>query len=132
MANFQQFEQKMLRRGLSPAQICAFRRNYERFTGGERGLLSCKEIQPVPGLPCLDDLPVSNCSRDDLLNRLAVLKLNGGLGTSMGLQGPKSLVMLHEGHTFLDILVHQILHYRRDWGVRCPLILLNSFTMILI
>ncbi|MBQ7568461.1 UTP--glucose-1-phosphate uridylyltransferase, partial [bacterium] len=47
--------------------------------------------------------------------------------TSMGLRGPKSLVPLRGGYTFLDILVHQILHYREDWHVRCPLILMNSF-----
>ena len=127
MSAFQQFEQKMLRHGLSPAQICAFRRNYERFTGGERGLLSGKDIEPVYDLPRLEDLPLHPAGSGDLLNRLAVLKLNGGLGTSMGLRGPKSLLMLREGHTFLDILVRQVLHYRRDWGVRCPLILMNSF-----
>lgn len=118
----------MLRHGLSPAQVCAFRRNYERLIGGERGLLSSRDIQPVTELPRLEALPY-NDSQDngDLLNRLAVLKLNGGLGTSMGLRGPKSLLMLREGYTFLDILVRQVLHYRRDWGVRCPLILMNSF-----
>ena len=117
----------MLCRGLSPAQICAFRRNYERFIGGERGLISSRDIQPVTELPRLQDLSFSSSGNGDLLNRLAVLKLNGGLGTSMGLRGPKSLLMLREGHNFLDVLVRQILHYRRDWQVRCPLILMNSF-----
>ena len=127
MSGFQQFEKKMLCRGLSPAQVCAFRRNYERLIGGERGLLSSKEITPVDDLPQLDNLPADTAGKGELLNRLAVLKLNGGLGTSMGLRGPKSLVTLREGLTFLDILARQILHYRRDWGVRCPLILMNSF-----
>ena len=43
-----------------------------------------------------------------LLNKLAVLKLNGGLGTTMGCVGPKSVIEVREGMTFLDLSVRQI------------------------
>ena len=43
-----------------------------------------------------------------LLDKLVVLKLNGGLGTSMGCQGPKSLISVRNDQTFLDLTVRQI------------------------
>lgn len=42
------------------------------------------------------------------LNKLAVVKLNGGLGTSMGCKGPKSLISVRSENTFLDLTVQQI------------------------
>ena len=42
------------------------------------------------------------------LDKLVVLKLNGGLGTSMGCVGPKSIIEVREGNTFLDLTVRQI------------------------
>jgi UTP--glucose-1-phosphate uridylyltransferase len=44
----------------------------------------------------------------DILSHLAVLKLNGGLGTTMGCKGPKSLIEVRDGKTFLDLTVLQI------------------------
>lgn len=43
-----------------------------------------------------------------ILDKLAVLKLNGGLGTTMGCVGPKSVIEVREGMTFLDLSVRQI------------------------
>ncbi|KAF4355703.1 hypothetical protein F8388_001061 [Cannabis sativa] len=43
-----------------------------------------------------------------LLNKLVVLKLNGGLGTTMGCTGPKSVIEVRDGLTFLDLIVIQI------------------------
>ena len=43
-----------------------------------------------------------------LLSKLAVVKLNGGLGTTMGCVGPKSVIEVREGLTFLDLAVRQI------------------------
>uniref|UniRef100_A0A8B9JK94 UTP--glucose-1-phosphate uridylyltransferase n=1 Tax=Astyanax mexicanus TaxID=7994 RepID=A0A8B9JK94_ASTMX len=42
------------------------------------------------------------------LNKLVVVKLNGGLGTSMGCKGPKSLISVRNENTFLDLTVQQI------------------------
>jgi UTP--glucose-1-phosphate uridylyltransferase len=56
-----------------------------------------------------------------------VLKLNGGLGTSMGMTGPKSLVEVKDGLTFLDIAARQVLALREQTGARLPLVLMNSF-----
>ncbi|WBW75557.1 UTP-glucose-1-phosphate uridylyltransferase Fyu1 [Schizosaccharomyces osmophilus] len=63
----------------------------------------------------------------DYLNKLAVLKLNGGLGTTMGCVGPKSIIEVREGNSFLDLSVRQIEHLNRKYNVNVPFVLMNSF-----
>merc|ERR1712093_365311 len=62
-----------------------------------------------------------------ILDKLAVLKLNGGLGTTMGCVGPKSIIEVREGMTFLDLSVRQIEHLNSQHNVNVPFILMNSF-----
>eukprot|EP00061_Rhincodon_typus_P015677 g43482.t1 len=62
-----------------------------------------------------------------LLSKLVVVKLNGGLGTSMGCKGPKSLISVRNENTFLDLTVLQIEHLNRTYGTDVPLVLMNSF-----
>lgn len=62
-----------------------------------------------------------------LLDKLAVLKLNGGLGTTMGCTGPKSVIEVRNGFTFLDLIVIQIESLNKKYGCNVPLILMNSF-----
>ncbi|KAG6873421.1 hypothetical protein C0995_015846 [Termitomyces sp. Mi166 len=66
-----------------------------------------------------DDLP--------LLKKLAVLKVNGGLGTSMGLNGAKSALEVKDGFTFLDLAIQQIANVNTNYGVDIPLLLMTSF-----
>ncbi|XP_060716129.1 UTP--glucose-1-phosphate uridylyltransferase-like isoform X2 [Tachysurus vachellii] len=61
------------------------------------------------------------------LNKLAVVKLNGGLGTSMGCKGPKSLISVRNENTFLDLTVRQIEHLNKTYNADVPLVLMNSF-----
>ncbi|KAJ5225042.1 hypothetical protein N7468_006267 [Penicillium chermesinum] len=63
----------------------------------------------------------------EFLNKLAVVKLNGGLGTSMGCVGPKSVIEVREGMSFLDLSVRQIEHLNHSFGVNVPFVLMNSF-----
>ena len=63
-----------------------------------------------------------------ILNKIAVLKLNGGLGTTMGMGGlPKSALEVRDGMTFLDLSVRQIEHLNEQFKVNVPFILMNSF-----
>lgn len=62
-----------------------------------------------------------------LLNQLVVLKLNGGLGTSMGCKGAKSLISVRNENTFLDLTIKQIEHLNETHGCDVPLVLMNSF-----
>jgi UTP--glucose-1-phosphate uridylyltransferase len=75
-------------------------------------------------VPSIDDLPDADPSA---LERAVVLKLNGGLGTSMGMTKAKSLLKVKDGHTFLDVIVRQVLHLRERHGADIPLVFMNSF-----
>ncbi|PWN26457.1 putative UTP-glucose-1-phosphate uridylyltransferase [Jaminaea rosea] len=69
----------------------------------------------------------SKAADPSILNKLAVLKLNGGLGTTMGCTGPKSVIEVRDGMTFLDLSVRQIEHLNSTHNVNVPFILMNSF-----
>uniref|UniRef100_A0A1I7XCT8 UTP--glucose-1-phosphate uridylyltransferase n=1 Tax=Heterorhabditis bacteriophora TaxID=37862 RepID=A0A1I7XCT8_HETBA len=47
------------------------------------------------------------CFVRDVLDRLVVVKLNGGLGTTMGCEGPKSFIKVKNNLSFLDIALQQ-------------------------
>ena len=62
-----------------------------------------------------------------MLNQLVVVKLNGGLGTSMGCKGPKSVIVVRNDLTFLDLTVQQIEYLNKTYDADVPLVLMNSF-----
>jgi len=62
-----------------------------------------------------------------MLDQLVVIKLNGGLGTSMGCSGPKSVIPVRNDLTFLDLTVQQIEMLNKKYGASVPLVLMNSF-----
>ena len=118
---------KMRAGGAHPTELAAFVRRLEQFTGDTPVLLPGESLEPVGDLPRLDDLPEPDTERArEVLDRLAVIKVNGGLGTSMGLDGPKSLLEVKPGRSFLDILATQTTAMRRRFGARLPLVLMNS------
>uniref|UniRef100_A0A1B6E808 UTP--glucose-1-phosphate uridylyltransferase n=2 Tax=Clastoptera arizonana TaxID=38151 RepID=A0A1B6E808_9HEMI len=62
-----------------------------------------------------------------MLSKLVVVKLNGGLGTSMGCHGPKSVIPVRSDLSFLDLTVQQIEHLNKKYKANVPLVLMNSF-----
>ena len=117
-------EQKMRDAGHSDEAIRAFRSAYERLEAGESGMMPTDELEPAADVPSLDELPEGDPA--GALEQFAVIKLNGGLATTMGLRSPKSLLEAREGRTFLDIIIGQTLALRRRFGVRLPLELMDS------
>lgn len=115
--------QKLRDAGIGDAAVRTFARQLEHVRAGETGMLPEAQIEPVADLPDADDLPEA----DAPLDQAVVIKLNGGLGTSMGLSGPKSLLEVKDGRTFLDLIEDQVKHLRAVHGVRLPLVLMNSF-----
>jgi len=79
-------------------------------------------ITPMSQIPTL-----TREEQSKLVDKLAVVKLNGGLGTSMGCVGPKSVIEVRQNQTFLDLLIKQIQSLNEDLGSDVPLILMNSF-----
>jgi UTP--glucose-1-phosphate uridylyltransferase len=63
-----------------------------------------------------------------MLDRVAIVRLNGGLGTSMGLSAPKALIEVKPGRSFIDVIVRQVLALRRRHRARLPLVLMSSFS----
>lgn len=128
MGNFAAFEKKMTVAGMGQPVIRAFLRNYEALLRNETGMIPEETITAAGGLAMLGSLPPTNESDAALLSQAVVIKLNGGLGTGMGLQGPKSLLPVREGVNFLDLMVRQILDLRQRSGKCVRLLLMNSFS----
>ena len=70
---------------------------------------------------------LANSQSVEFLSKLAVIKLNGGLGTSMGCVGPKSVIEVRDGMSFLDLSVRQIEYLNKTYNVNVPFVLMNSF-----
>jgi UTP--glucose-1-phosphate uridylyltransferase len=119
-----QAEEKMRGAGVADEAIATFRHYYEQLEAGESGMLPDAELEPLEDLPDLADLPEAEAP----LDQAVILKLNGGLGTSMGMTHAKSLVEVKDGLTFLDIIARQALDLRERADARLPLILMNSFS----
>jgi UTP--glucose-1-phosphate uridylyltransferase len=128
MSGLQASIDKMRRDGVGDAAVQAFADAYERLQEGETGVLPEDEIEPVDEVPDADELPDAGEEAGGALDRAVIVKLNGGLGTSMGMTGPKSLVEVKDGLTFLDVIVRQVLGLRERTGARLPLVLMNSFS----
>ena len=109
--------EKMEREGLPEAAIDTFRHYYEQLAEGETGMLPESDIEPVDDVQQLDDLPEG----EPPLDAAVVIKLNGGLGTSMGMTQAKSLIEAKDGLSFLDIIARQV----QELSV--PLVLMDSF-----
>jgi UTP--glucose-1-phosphate uridylyltransferase len=120
--------EKMRAEGVADAAIETFRHYYERLRSGDPGTITEADIEPIESLPDAEELPDDEAGASEALDRAVVLKLNGGLGTSMGLEGPKSLLEVKHGQTFLDVIVRQVLGLRARYDARLPLLLMNSFS----
>ncbi|KAL5268322.1 hypothetical protein ACHWQZ_G002251 [Mnemiopsis leidyi] len=111
-----------------------FYRLYGKWRGGITDELIWDKIRPLPESMLQGYSSLRKVDEDDhegisrLLNKLVVLKLNGGLGTGMGLGSacPKSLIRVREESTFLDITMAQIENLNEKYGVSVPLVLMNS------
>jgi UTP--glucose-1-phosphate uridylyltransferase len=117
-------EEKMRDAGQPEGAARSFAGAYRRLADGEAAVIRSDELEPARDVPTLDELR----DPDDpgALDAFAVIKLNGGLATTMGLQRPKSLVEARDGRSFLDIIIGQTLALRREHGIRLPLVLMDS------
>jgi len=121
------FAEKMKSAGLPALATESFLRSL-RFVveGGETMIPECT-IGPVTGLDSLDQLCGYEGVGRKAMSRAVVVKLNGGLGTSMGLSKAKSLLEVRPDLTFLDLIARQVLAQRSRWGCAIPFVMMNSF-----
>ena len=119
--------QKMVDAGASDAAIDVFTHYYAQLDAGGGGFIREADIDPLADPPRLASVDVDPDQAAEALKRTVLIKLNGGLGTSMGLDGPKTLLPVRGHKTFLDILVAQVLRARERYDARLPLLFMNSF-----
>jgi UDP-N-acetylglucosamine pyrophosphorylase len=120
-------EAKMKDAGLQTPTIRSFMNAVHRVIAGDKGVMPEATIEPAANLTMLDALSSKN--EPALLKQLAVIKLNGGLGTGMGLDRAKSLLPVKGSDTFLDFIARQILALRREQNSDQPAFyLMNSFS----
>jgi len=124
---FAPFERKMTAAEVPEIAIRAFRHYYELLRSGRTGTISRDEIEPLDDVPGAGDLSRYREPGLAALDRTVVIKLNGGLGTSMGMRGAKSLLRVKDDLTFLDVIARQVLALRHAHGGRLPLVLMDSF-----
>lgn len=118
---------KMEAAGVHPTAIAVFSHYYGQLETGATGLVHESDIGPLESPPALDDETVSDDDARSALAATVVVKLNGGLGTSMGMDRAKSLLQVRNDLTFLDVIVRQVMAAREVWDVRLPLLFMNSF-----
>nr|MDK2850659.1 UTP--glucose-phosphate uridylyltransferase [Candidatus Cloacimonadota bacterium] len=113
--------------GLSDLVIRTFSAYYETLESGNLGQIPESAIHPPTDKSVLDFSELSTDQDSSMLKKIAVIKLNGGLGTSMGLSSAKSLLPVKGNMTFLDIISRHILALRASSGYDVQLLFMNSF-----
>ncbi len=121
--DFAPFATSMQVEGLPDIVIRTFEHYYNQLAAGETGLIFESTIEPVVELPDTESLSDEMVEAGkSALPKAILLKLNGGLGTSMGLEKAKSLLPIKNGLTFLDIIAKQAINS----GI--PLVLMDSYS----
>jgi len=120
---FISFANKMRAAEMPDIAINNFHHLYHQLIGGSTGHIAEATIQSIQQLPCLDNLEQHYFETGaKVLSETVLLKLNGGLGTSMGLAQAKSLIKIKDDASFLDIIAQQSIHSK------VQLVLMNSFS----
>ena len=119
--------EKMRTAGINSAAIDNFRHYWQLCAAGATGVIREDTIRPLLDPPRLDQVEVSEADARAALQQTVMIKLNGGLGTSMGLEAAKTLLPVRDGRTFLDLIVGQVRYARQRYDARLPLVFMDSF-----
>jgi UTP--glucose-1-phosphate uridylyltransferase len=121
-----QARDKMVAAGVDEVAIETFAHYYRLLEHGETGMIPESTIDPVD-MESLAAVEVADDVAAEAIRHTVVIKLNGGLGTSMGMDRAKSLLCVRRGLSFLDIIARQVLHLRNEYDAPLPMIFMNSF-----
>lgn len=119
---------RMAADGVPALVVAAFLQNVRRWSADELGAIPGAALAPLGRLPRLEELDDLDSAGETAIARTVLIKLNGGLGTSMGLERAKSLIVAKNGLTFLDVVVRQVEFLRQRCRAPLPLLLMNSFS----
>jgi UTP--glucose-1-phosphate uridylyltransferase len=120
-------QDKMAAAGIHQQAIDVFTHYYRQLEEGVSGFIPEDSIEPLLDPSMLSDTAVSEEDAAAALQKTVIIKLNGGLGTSMGMEKAKSLLPVRKGKSFLDIIVDQVRAARVGYGIQLPLLFMNSF-----
>ena len=123
----EQARDKMAAAGVNQQAIDVFSHYYHQLEEGVTGFIAEDSIEPLEDPDLLSDVSVSDEDARAALASTVIIKLNGGLGTSMGLDRAKSLLPVRDGKTFLDLIVDQVRAARATYGAPLPLLFMDSF-----
>ncbi len=118
---------KMTAAGVHPQAIDVFSHYYRQLEEGVTGFIAEDSIEPLTDPDLLSDVDVPDTDAGAALAQTVIIKLNGGLGTSMGMDKAKSLLPVRDGKSFLDLIVAQVVSARSSYGVKLPLVFMDSF-----
>ena len=127
MSGLEQAQERMRSAGVAERAIDVFSAFYDQLGEGGSGVIREADVDPLEGIEHASALEVPEEDCRAAADVTAVIKLNGGLGTSMGLDRAKTLLPVRPGQNFLDVIVGQVLHVREQHGVRLPLVFMDSF-----
>src|SRR5512132_3387202 len=120
-------QEKMVAAGVPQQAIDVFSYYYYQLEAGVSGFIPEDTIEPLVDPPMLSDVAVSDEDAAAAREQTVIIKLNGGLGTSMGMDKAKSLLPVRDDKTFLDIIVEQVRQARASHRIQLPLLFMNSF-----
>jgi UTP--glucose-1-phosphate uridylyltransferase len=120
-------QQKMADAKIAQAAIDVFTAYYRQLEEGVTGFIAEDSIDPLLEPDLLSDISIGEEQAAEALAGTVVIKLNGGLGTSMGMDRAKSLLPVRDGRTFLDLIVEQVRAARASYGAKLPLLFMDSF-----
>ncbi|MBC7631022.1 UTP--glucose-1-phosphate uridylyltransferase [Aeromicrobium sp.] len=127
MGGLEQAQQRMTEADVPQRAIDVFSDFYAQLERGATGMVPESEVDPLDDVDHVNDLEIGEQQCRDAASVTAVIKPNGGLGTSMGLDKAKTLLPVRADLTFLDVIVGQVRHLRESLDVRMPLIFMDSF-----
>ena len=124
------FDRKMHNADLPPEVIQLFKSYLEEFFSSRNiGFIPEEAIEPVADKEIQKQETLEESYLEaglSALDQAVLIKLNGGLGTSMGMNFAKTLLKVKDGLTFLDITLMQTGHSEQG-KTPSTLILMNSF-----
>jgi len=122
-----QAQQRMAEAGVPQRAIDVFSSFYAQLEGGATGMIPEADVDPLVDIDHAGAIELSDEECRAAASVTAVIKLNGGLGTSMGLDRAKTLLPVRPDLTFLDVIAGQVLALRKELDVPLPLLFMNSF-----
>ncbi|MCH9698228.1 MAG: UTP--glucose-1-phosphate uridylyltransferase [Gammaproteobacteria bacterium] len=118
----------MAQEGLPNLCAAVFLAHYKKLLNNEQSVIRENLLRSASRVDNLEQLPDNSKTGLSVLGKTVSIKLNGGLGTGMGLEKAKSLLPAKNGLRFLDIIIRQILSQRHKIGCDLPLVFMNSFS----